>query len=264
MISEREEHEVNVRDRVATIAIDRPAQYNALNRKLGIELRSTIDALQERDDVGAIVITGRGEAFCAGQDLSDPDTLSETGNRLASALAEIYNPFILALFSSPKPVVAAVNGVAAGAGFSIACACDLRVVSERASFLTAFTKIGLVPDLGLSLTLPRIIGYAKALELSLLSDRIDAETANRLGLCTKVVEHDRVVAEAEDLARRLAYGAGLALGLAKMELIRHGLHDIQAVLAYELQQQVRAAASPNFTEGVTAFREKRKARFVAE
>ena len=167
---------------------------------------------------------------------------------------------IRALWELEKPVIAAVNGVAAGAGMGIACACDFRIVAQTASFTTAFVKIGLVPDSGLSFTLPRIVGYAKALELFMLSEKIDAARADALGLCTKVVPPEQVLDEAQKLAAVLAKGPR-ALGLIKRELVRNGLGDLHAALAYEAHLQSIAAASDDFAEGLAAFAAKRPPDF---
>jgi 2-(1,2-epoxy-1,2-dihydrophenyl)acetyl-CoA isomerase len=171
-----------------------------------------------------------------------------------------YGPLLLKLLTMEKPVVAAVNGVAAGAGMGIACACDFRIVAETASFTTAFVKIGLVPDSGLSFTLPRIVGYAKALELCLLSEKIDAARADALGLCTKVVPAERCLEEAQALAATLAKGPR-SIGLIKRELVRNGLGDVQAALAYEAQLQAVAGATEDFAEGIDAFANKRAPNF---
>ena len=179
---------------------------------------------------------------------------------LAGAIERGYGPLITAILTSAKPFVAAVNGVAAGAGFGVACASDFRVVSESASFTTAFVKIGLVPDSGLSFTLPRIIGYARALELCLLSEKIDAQRADALGLCTKLVPPDRVVAEAQALASSFARGPR-SVGLVKRELLRNGAGDLREALEYELQLQTIAGESADFAEGVAAFRAKRPPEF---
>lgn len=246
---------------VATVTFERAAAYNALDAATLESLLRTLASLSRDADVRALVLTGAGKAFCAGQALDDERTLPAGGAPdLLGAVERRYNPLILALLSLEKPVVAAVNGVAAGAGFGIACACDFRVVASSASFSTAFVKIGLVPDSGTSFLLPRIVGYAKAVELCLLSAKIDAARADALGLCTSVVEPERCVPAAQELAAELARGPR-AIGLIKRELLRNGLGDVRAALAYEAEMQSIAGQTADFAEGLAAFRAKRAPNF---
>jgi 2-(1,2-epoxy-1,2-dihydrophenyl)acetyl-CoA isomerase len=255
------EHRVEIQADVATITLDRPQAYNALTGELLEALAATFGALARDGSVRAIVITGAGKAFCSGQSLDDARILPPgTPPDLATAVRRRYTPLVTAIVTARVPVIAAVNGVAAGAGFGIACACDFRIVSEVASFTTAFAKIGLVPDSGLSFTLPRIVGYAKAVELCLLSDRIDAREADALGLCTKLVAPDALLSEAQSFAARLAQGPR-ALGFIKRVLLRNGLGDLHDALDYEAQLQGAAGATEDFAEGLAAFREKRTPQF---
>jgi 2-(1,2-epoxy-1,2-dihydrophenyl)acetyl-CoA isomerase len=255
------EHRVEIADRVATITLDRPDAYNALTADLLESLVASLRRLTRDEQVRAIVITGAGKAFCAGQALDDHRTLPpDHVVDLATAVEKRYAPLVTAIMTAEIPVVAAVNGVAAGAGFGIACACDFRIVSESASFTTAFVRIGLVPDTGLSFTLPRIVGYAKALELCMLSERIDARRADALGLCTKLVAPERLLEEAHAFAAALAQGPR-SLGLIKRELVRNGIGDLRDALVYEGHLQGTAGATEDFTEGVAAFREKRAPNF---
>jgi 2-(1,2-epoxy-1,2-dihydrophenyl)acetyl-CoA isomerase len=258
------DHRVETSEGVATITLDRPQAYNAMTADLLESLLATFKRLERDATVRAIVLTGAGKAFCAGQALDDVRTLPPNGpHELFNTIERRYGPLIVAIMTSEKPVIAAVNGVAAGAGFSIACACDFRIVAETASFTTAFVKIGLVPDSAMSFTLPRLIGYAKALELCLLSDKVDAQRADALGLCTKVVPAEAVVAEAQQLAARFARGPR-SLGLIKRELLRNGLGDLRAALDYELQLQSVAGATSDFAEGLAAFAAKRAPDFRGE
>jgi 2-(1,2-epoxy-1,2-dihydrophenyl)acetyl-CoA isomerase len=251
------EHTVAIDGNVATIAFARPQAYNALTAQLMQSLQATLKDLARDPAVRALVLTGEGKAFCAGQALDDPAVFPADGSfAVAQVVRDRYNPVILALLGLEKPVVAAINGVAAGAGLGIALACDFRVVAETASFTTAFVKIGVVPDSGVSYLLPRMVGYAKAAELCLLSEKIDAARADALGLCTKVVPAERVVAEAQALAATLAQGPR-ALGLIKRELLRNGLGEVAAALAYEAEMQAIAGASTDAAEGIAAFRAKR-------
>ena len=255
------DHRVEVDAGVATITFERPQAYNAFTMDLVQSLLATIKRLERDPAVRAVVLTGAGKGFCAGQALDDPRMFSGDGPpALIAAIERGYGPLITAILTSAMPFIAAVNGVAAGAGFGIACACDFRIVSETATFTSAFVKIGLVPDSALSFTLPRLVGYAKALEICLLSERIDAQRADALGLCTKVVAPEHVVAEAQTLAGTLAVGP-FSVGLIKRELLRNGIGDLRAALDYELQLQSIAGESADFAEGVAAFRAKRTPEF---
>ncbi len=251
------DHTVAIADGVGTVTLARPAAYNALTAKLLRSLCDTLKDLERDDAVRALVVTGEGKGFCAGQALDDTGTL-KPGEKpdLHRAVTSGFNPVIKKLLTIEKPVVAAVNGVAAGAGFGIALACDFRYVAETASFTTAFAKIGLVPDSGVSLLLPRMIGYARAMELCMLSGKIDATQAQALGLVTKIVPVETVVSEAQTFATQLAHGPR-ALGMIKRQLSRNGLGDIDEMLDYEAQLQGVAGSTRDFLEGITAFAEKR-------
>jgi len=260
-MTETVDHRVELAGGVATVTFDRPQAYNAFTADLIQSLLASLKSLERDKTVRAVVLTGAGKAFCAGQALDDEKTLPSDGTpALFNAIERGYGPLITAILTSEKPFVAAVNGVAAGAGMGIACACDFRIVAETASFTTAFVKIGLVPDSGLSFTLPRLIGYGRALELCLLSDKVDAQRADALGLCTKVVPAEQVVAEAQTLAARFAHGPR-SVGLVKRELLRNGGGDLRAALEFELQLQAAAGETADFAEGVAAFRAKRAPEF---
>ncbi len=255
------DHRVEIDEAVATITLARPQAYNALTADLMESLHATFRALRRDAAVRAIVLTGEGKGFCAGQALDDERTLPANGPIDIGATVEArYSPLLIEILTLEKPVIAAVNGVAAGAGMGIACACDFRIVAESASFTTAFVKIGLVPDSALSFTLPRLIGYARALELCMLSEKVDAARADALGLCTKVVPSERCGAEAQSLAATLARGPK-SIGLIKRELLRNGLGDLQAALAFEGHLQSVAGATDDFIEGIAAFRAKRAPAF---
>ena len=238
------DHRLSIDGGVATVTFARPQAYNALTADL-------LKALERDASVRAIVLTGEGKGFCAGQALDDVKTLPPGGAAdLANTVEKRYNPLILKLVTIEKPVIAAVNGVAAGAGMGIACA----------SFTTAFVKIGLVPDSGLSFTLERIVGYAAAVELCMLSEKIDAARADAMGLCTRVVPTERCLEEAQQLAATLARGPQ-SLGLIKRELVRNSLGDIKAALDYEAHLQTIAGATADFAEGLAAFTAKRPPQF---
>lgn len=258
------EHRVTTEDAVATIVLDRPAQYNALTATLLEALMRTLIELERDAAVHAIVLTGAGKGFCSGQSLDDP-ALDAGGGKLdiLRAVESRYNPLLRKLLSIEKPVIAAINGPVAGAGLGLALACDLRLAAENASFSTAFVRIGLVPDSGLSLLLPRIVGYGRALELILLSEKIDARRAYEIGLVNRICAAGSVLSDAQALAGELARGPR-ALGLAKRELARNTFvsKSVDEALGFEAEMQAIAGETADFAEGLAAFREKRAARFA--
>jgi 2-(1,2-epoxy-1,2-dihydrophenyl)acetyl-CoA isomerase len=250
---------VDVDGPVATLTLDRPAALNALTVPLKLALREALEAIAVDRAIRAVILTGAGRAFCAGQDLAErehPDAAP-----LDVELRERFNPIIRAIRSMGQPVIAAVNGVAAGAGASIAFACDLRIAAEDARFVLAFGRIGLVPDSGATWFLPRILGSAKAAELVLLGDPVDAAEALRLGLVSRVVSGDRLMTEARAMADRLADSAPLALALTKTALDRSMTIDLDEALEGEAKLQGIAGASADHAEGLAAFRAKRPPRF---
>jgi 2-(1,2-epoxy-1,2-dihydrophenyl)acetyl-CoA isomerase len=251
---------VEVDGAVATLTLDRPEALNALTVPLKIALREALESIARDRSVRAVILTGAGRAFCAGQDLAEreqPDAAP-----LEVEVRERYNPIIRALRSMGQPVIAAVNGVAAGAGASLAFACDLRIAAQEARFLLAFGRIGLVPDSGATWFLPRIVGPAKAAELALLGEAVDAAEALRLGLVSKVVPGEALMDEARAMAGRLAESAPLALALTKEALQRSLTIDLDEALEGEAKLQGIAGASADHAEGLAAFREKRPPRFT--
>jgi 2-(1,2-epoxy-1,2-dihydrophenyl)acetyl-CoA isomerase len=247
---------------VATITLDRPDALNALNRTMKDELLRAVRAVDKDPTVRAVIVTGTGRAFCAGQDLREP--FGGEHPTLADELRERYAPLILAIRRLGKPVVGAINGVAAGAGFSLALACDLRIASEAATFVLAFGRIGLVPDSGATWALPRIVGQARAAELALIGDPLSAADAGRVGIVSRVVSADSLMDEARSLAGRLADGAPIALALTKRALAFAADATLEEALEYEAALQGIAGRSADHAEGVNAFREKRPARFTGE
>ena len=251
---------VEIDGAVATLTLDRPEALNALTVPVKVALRQALEGLAGDGAVRAVILTGAGRAFCAGQDLAErerPDAAP-----LEVEVREHYNPIIRAIRAMGQPVIAAVNGVAAGAGASLAFACDLRIAAEEARFVLAFSRIGLVPDSGATWFLPRLVGPAKAAELALVGDQVDAAEALRIGLVSKVVPGDQLLAEARALGERLAEGAPLALALTKEALHRSQTIDLDEALEGEAKLQGIAGASADHAEGLAAFREKRPPRFT--
>lgn len=247
-------------DGVLTLTMDRPETLNALDRALKEELLAAFRSAGRDPSVRAVVLTGGGRAFCSGQDLGEADV---QGAAIGHEVRERYIPLVRAMRRLEKPLIAAVNGVAAGAGLALATACDLRVAADSASFICAFGRIGLVPDSGLTWLLPRLVGPGWAARMILTTDPIDAATAQRIGLVEQLVPAGRLAAEVHELAARLAAGAPLAQGLAKRALDFAETSDLEGALEFEAQLQTAAGRSDDFVEGVTAFREKRPTRFRA-
>lgn len=245
-----------VSDGVGRITLNRPDKLNSFNDTLHKEF---IDALKkaERDAaVRCVVITGAGRGFCAGQDLA------AIGNRPVSQIVrEFYNTWVLKIRTLEKPVLAAVNGVAAGAGCSLALACDLVIMSEQASFVQAFVKVGLVPDSGASYLLPRLVGYHKAMELALFGDKVTARQALELGLCNKVVEPESFGAAVDEWASRLAKGPR-SMGWIKRQMSRGFEQSFEEMLELEAYDQEAAAQTADAKEAITAFLEKREPNFT--
>jgi 2-(1,2-epoxy-1,2-dihydrophenyl)acetyl-CoA isomerase len=261
-MTERHDHRLDIDGAVATITLERPAAYNAVTRRLLRSLALTLDEVTHDEAVRAVVVTGAGKGFCAGQALDDADLVRDGEPAdMYAAIVEGFNPVIHALLTMEKPVIAAVNGVAAGAGFGIALACDFRIVAQKAVFTTAFAKIGLVPDSGVSLLLPRMIGYARAMEFCMLSGKVDAPTAQTLGLITELVPFEDVVTRAQAFAAQLAAGPK-ALGLIKRELVRNALGDVGAALTCEAEIQGIAGKTSDAREGIRAFGAKRAPHFA--
>jgi len=253
---------VQVADAVATITLDRPESLNALTIPMKVALREALGSIAEDRSVRAVVLTGSGRAFCAGQDLGERE--APDAPPLDVELRERYNPIIRAIRSMGQPVIAAVNGVAAGAGASIAFACDLRIASTEARFVLAFGRIGLVPDSGATWLLPRLVGAARAAEIALLGDAIGADDALRFGLVNRVVPADALATESRAMAERLAAGAPLATALTKQALDRSWGIGLDEALDGEATLQGIAGATRDHAEGLAAFREKRPPRFTGK
>jgi 2-(1,2-epoxy-1,2-dihydrophenyl)acetyl-CoA isomerase len=247
---------------VATVTLDRPDALNALTVPLKQALIETFAQLGADRGVRAIVLTGAGRAFCAGQDLRE--RLEPGALPLADEIRARYNPLIRTMRALPKPIVAAVNGVAAGAGASIAFACDIRLAAEGASFLLAFGRVGLIPDSGATWLLPRLVGGAKAAELALTTEPLPAADAERFGLVARVVAADDLLREARALAARLAAGAPVALALTKAALQQSWDASLEDQLETEADLQGRAGATADHAEGLAAFVARRPADFAGD
>ena len=253
---------VEVAEGVATITLARPEALNALDRPMKAGLLAALQRVERDAGVRAVILTGEGRAFCAGQDLKEP--FGGEHPTLEDEVRDRYNPLILALRRLPKPVIGAINGVAAGAGCSLALACDLRLAAEGASFVLAFGRIGLVPDSGASWFLPRLVGSARAAELALVGDALSAADAERLGLVSRIVPGDALLVEARSLAARMTAGSPLALALTKRALAFGETATLEEALANEAYLQGIAGRSADHAEGLAAFREKRPPRFTGE
>ncbi len=250
----------DVGDGVATITLNRPDVYNALNDGITYELQDALKAVAKDDQVRVIVLTGEGKAFCSGQDLKEG---SEQENRsFIDSLHKRYNPIIRAMRNLPKPILCKLNGVAAGAGCSLALACDIIVASEDATLIEVFVNIGLVPDSGSSYFLPRLVGMAKAFELSSMGTRVKAKDAYDMGLVNKVVPAQQLDLAIKEYTSYFAQAPTKAIGMIKKMLNKSSTSSLDEMLEYEAYCQEAAGRSYDYKEGVTAFLEKRKAKFL--
>jgi 2-(1,2-epoxy-1,2-dihydrophenyl)acetyl-CoA isomerase len=249
---------------VARLTLNRPDKLNAMTGVMSDELMDALGEIGKDPELRAVLLTGAGRGFCAGQDLTEFDDAYRKGERpdIEDHLARTYHRLIPAMTGLPKPILCAVNGVAAGAGVSLALASDIRIAGGSARFTQAFVKIGLIPDSGGTYLLPRAVGYAKALELSLTGDMIDAGTAREIGLVSLVVPDDELASEARELAGRLAAMPTAALGETKRLLQASLAPALEEALEREAAAQSRMGQTADHLEGVTAFAEKRDPRFT--
>ncbi|MFD9741880.1 enoyl-CoA hydratase-related protein [Umezawaea sp. NPDC059074] len=252
-------------DGVRTFTLNRPEAFNSFTVSLKETFLAAIQETAKDESVRAVVITGAGKAFCAGQDLKEHIALLQAGDPAPLNTVELhYNPLIKAIIGMPKPVIAAVNGTAAGAGASIAYACDLRVAAASAKFLMAFANVGLTSDSGAAWTLPRLIGHGRAMEMMLLAQPVDAEDALRVGMVGQVVPDGEALATAQALARRLAAGPTTAYAKIKEALAVGSGGTLDDTLEVEARTQAEAGATSDHREAVAAFVEKRTARFTGK
>lgn len=244
---------------VCTITLNRPNVYNSFNQTMAFQLQATLDACSKDDSVRVIVITGEGKAFSAGQDLGE--ATDNEGPTLTSIVRDHYNPIILKIREIEKPVIAAVNGVAAGAGANIALACDITFAKKSASFIQAFSKIGLIPDSGGTFFLPRLIGMQKALALMMTGDKVSAEEAEKLNMIYKVIDDDDFSSEITRFSEQLAMMPTRGLGLTKKAVNLGLFNSLEDQLELEEKLQTQAGDTDDFAEGVNAFLQKRTPQF---
>ncbi len=244
---------------VAVIRLNRPKVFNSFNREMALYAQAALDECQADAAIRAVLLIGEGKAFCAGQDLQE--VVDPEGPSLQTILSEHYNPIVLKIRQLRKPIVAAVNGVAAGAGANIALASDVVVVAQSASFIQAFSKIGLIPDSGGTFTLPRLVGFQRASALMMLGDRVTATEALAMGMCYKVLPDEGFFEAAMQLAQTLAAMPTHVLWLTKKALNQSMNNDLETQLATEEALQIEAGNTFDFNEGVQAFLEKRKPEF---
>jgi 2-(1,2-epoxy-1,2-dihydrophenyl)acetyl-CoA isomerase len=247
---------------VGIIRLNRPEVFNSFNREMAITFQDVLDAFEETKGVRAIYITGVGRAFCAGQDLVE--ATDAKGPKLQTIVRQHYNPIIERLRNIEKPIIAAVNGVAAGAGANIALACDICVAAESASFVQAFSKIGLIPDSGGTFILPRLIGLQRATALMMTGEKVSAKDAMEMGMIYKYYADDQFLVESLNLAKSLAKMPTVGLGLTKKALNLSLISDLSTQLETEEELQTVAGSTYDYKEGVAAFLEKRKPVFKGE
>jgi 2-(1,2-epoxy-1,2-dihydrophenyl)acetyl-CoA isomerase len=248
-----------IKNGIATIELNRPEKFHSIIRQMALELQQALDFCNRENEIRSVIFTASGKAFCAGQDLSE--AIDENGIEISDIVEEHYNPIILKLRNLTKPVVCGVNGVAAGAGANIALACDIVVAAESASFIQAFSKIGLVPDSGGTFLLPRLVGFQRATALMLLGDKVSAHQAKEMGMIFNVVKDEELTTELIRIATQLANMPTKAFEFTKI-LLNESMHNsLEKQLTLEGEYQQKATETNDYKEGVTAFLEKRKPVF---
>lgn len=244
---------------VATITLNRPKVFNSFNREMAFAVQEALDKASADEQVRAVVLTGDGKAFCAGQDLAEVSGPENPG--FQSILSDHYNPIVRRIREIEKPVIAAVNGVAAGAGANIALCCDIVVAAKSASFIQAFSKIGLIPDSGGTYFLPRLIGFQRASALMMLGDKVSADEALQMGMLYKIFPDETFAEEIKSLSLQVAQMPTFGLALTKKALNLSLSNAFEQQLSLEESLQIKAGRSQDYREGVTAFMEKRKPDF---
>ena len=247
---------------VLKIKLNRPDKFNSFNREMALQMQDALDKAATNTTIRAVYITGNGKAFCAGQDLAE--AMDKRGPGIERIVREHYNPIVLKIRAIEKPVLCAVNGVAAGAGANIALACDVVIAATSVAFIQAFSKIGLVPDNGGTFFLPRLVGFGKASALMMLGDKISAQDAEKMGMIYKVTEDSQLQGEAMVLAKTLADLPTKAIGFTKRMLNQSMNNSLEQQLECEADMQVQAASTYDYNEGVNAFLGKRKPVFKGE
>jgi 2-(1,2-epoxy-1,2-dihydrophenyl)acetyl-CoA isomerase len=254
--------ELKIEGAIAVVSLNRQEKFNSFNRQMTSELLETLHNIKNRTDIRCVVLTGKGKAFCAGQDLGE--AIDKDGPGLERILKEGYNPLIQAMRNLPIPIVCAVNGVAAGAGANIALACDILVANDNASFIQAFTKIGLIPDSGGTYFLPKIIGTHRAMAQMLLADKVSASEAKEIGLIHAVYSAELFMEETMKLAQRLADMPTQALAFTKQAVYAGWNNTLEEQLELELELQIKAGNTEDHQEGISAFLEKRTPQFTGK
>ncbi|MGG9962097.1 enoyl-CoA hydratase-related protein [Ferruginibacter sp. SUN106] len=251
-----------IKNNIAYITLNRPEKFNSFNQEMALLLQAHLDECASVPDIRCVYITGAGKAFCAGQDISE--LVGENKIALKQILSEHYNPIVKRIRNLPKPVVCAINGVAAGAGANIALCCDVVVATEAAAFIQAFSKIGLIPDSGGTFTLPRLIGWQKASALMMTGDKLSAADAEKMGMIYKVFANDIFEAESKKIAVTLSQMPTKGLAYTKHALNNAFTNSWEEQLLLEDEYQQKAALTTDYTEGINAFLEKRMPEFKGE
>ena len=251
-----------IKNAVAYISLNRPEKFNSFNREMALLMQAKLDEAASLHEVKAVYITGAGKAFCAGQDISE--LVGENKLEIKDILSEHYNPIVKRIRNMPKPVIAAVNGVAAGAGANIALCCDVVVATASASFIQAFSKIGLIPDSGGTFTLPRLVGWQKASALMMTGDKVAAADAESMGMIYKVIDDINFEEESKKIAQTLAQMPTMGLAYTKHALNQSFVSTWEEQLSVEDKYQQKAADTADYAEGINAFLEKRSPKFTGK
>ncbi len=253
---------LEIKNAVAIVTLNRPDKFNSFNREMALQLQTILNECNNSESVRCILLTGSGKAFCAGQDIAE--LVGENAIGIDKILSEHFNPIVSKIRNSNKPIIAAVNGVAAGAGANIALCCDIVLATHSASFIQAFSKIGLIPDSGGTYFLPRLIGFAKASALMITGDKVTATEAEKMGMIYKVFTDETFVENAYSLADSIAQMPTQALTLTKQALNSSFNNNFTEQLLLEDTLQRKAASTKDYNEGIASFLDKRKPNFIGK